>query len=86
MHRPTRTATAPSTGITLSVTASKQRGQRYADVTWTGATAVAVLRDNVQVANGQRQPVPRRPAGARRRLCGCAGWICYAAASKSQKP
>ena len=63
MHRPTRTATAPSTGITLSVTAFKQQGQRYADLTWTGATAVAVFRDNVQVATDDASPYRDGPLG-----------------------
>ncbi len=46
------TVTAPSTGgITLSATGYKVKGYQHADLTWSGTTSVAVLRDGVQVAS-----------------------------------
>jgi serine protease len=46
------TVSAPSTGITLSVSAYKVRGVQTADLSWSGATStnVDVLRDGSQVA------------------------------------
>jgi subtilisin family serine protease len=45
------TVTAPSTGITLSVTMTKQRGTNYANLSWTGATSSAdVYRNGAKVA------------------------------------
>jgi hypothetical protein len=48
----TTAAAEPITDITLSVTAYKIRGQKYADLTWSGATAtsVDVYRDGAKIA------------------------------------
>ncbi len=44
------TVTAPSTGITLSVTMTKQRGTNYANLSWSGATSSAdVYRNGAKI-------------------------------------
>lgn len=48
--------TAPSTGITLGVTMSKQQGQNRANLAWSGSTSVDIYRDggklNAQAVSG----------------------------------